>query len=225
MPKKFFDLSQPLYDNCPGWPTWDLVDVTYEAIIGNDGCTTERIDLNVHTGTHIDAPYHFDSNGKTIDEVDVERYQGAAVLMDLRPMIHPREAITSAHLEPYAHKIEPDDILIINTGWGKKRSFSAEYYHDWPYIDADGAHWIVDHGVKGVGIDGLSVGGWYEGTGRPVHEIILPREIWALEELNIPDELMPYERCYLMAFPMKLRGFSGAPARAVAMVETQDALA
>ena len=63
MEKKFYDLSQPVFHNCPGWPTYKMTDVTYEANYTNDLFNAERIDLNVHTGTHVDAPFHFFPGG------------------------------------------------------------------------------------------------------------------------------------------------------------------
>ena len=81
------------------------------------------------------------------------------------------------------------------------------------------AEYLVRKKVRGVGIDTLSIGGWYEGTGRPCHEILLSHEIWALEEVVFPDELMKHKTCYLSAYPLKLQGFSGSMVRAVAVVE------
>jgi kynurenine formamidase len=217
--KKFFDLSQPVYANCPGWPTYEMTDVIYEAIVPNDGYTAEQIRMNVHTGTHLDAPYHFFPEGAKIDEIPLEKFQGKAILIDLRTILKPKEGITVSHLNKYSSLIKPGDIAVFNTGWGKKRALTSEYYHDWPYLTAEGAQWLLSKEVKGVGTDGMSMGGWFEGTGRPCHEILLKVGVWLLEELNIPDELMRHEACYLMAFPLKLRGFSGSPVRAIAAVE------
>ena len=213
---RFFDLSQPIFHNCPAWPTYQMTTVEMEAVCANNGFTAERISLNSHTATHLDAPYHFFPEGKKIDEIPVERFQGTAVLVDLRGVVAAAEGITSEHLKPYADLITKDTIVLLNTGWYAKRSYSNEYYHDWPYITADAAEWLKDRGVKGVGIDGLSIGGWYEGTGRPCHEILLANEIWALEEVYFPEVLLESNTCYLMAFPLKLQGFSGAPVRVVA---------
>lgn len=217
--KKFFDLSQPVYSKCPGWPTYELTDVVYEATHEKDGFAAEQIKFNAHTGTHLDAPYHFYSNGKTVDQIPVEVFQGEAVLVDLRDVIHAKESIEPKHLEKYSDLIKEGCIVLINTGWGKKRSFDEEYYHNWPYLSKECAEWLKGKKVKGIGIDCMSMGGWYEGTGRPCHEVLLSEGIWLLEELNFPDELMEQKTCYLMAFPLKLQGFSGAPARAVAAIE------
>ncbi|MGI6030764.1 MAG: cyclase family protein [Eubacteriales bacterium] len=216
--KKMYDLSQPVYDKCPGWPTYEMTDVVYEALYPTDKFTAEQIKMNVHTGTHLDAPFHFFPTGKTIDQFPVDLYQGEAVLVDLRGKLAPAQGIGPEQLEPYADRIGEGSIVVLCTGWGQKRAFTDEYYKDWPYLNEEGAKWLLNKKVKGVGIDGFSMGGWYEGTGRPCHEVLLAAEVWLLEELNIPDELMEYDTCYLMAFPLKLKGFTGAPTRAVAMV-------
>ena len=54
--KKFYDLSQPVYDHCPGWPTYEPTVVRYEATYEKDRFNAEQIRLNSHTGTHLDAP-------------------------------------------------------------------------------------------------------------------------------------------------------------------------
>ena len=190
--KKFYDLSQPVYDHCPGWPTYEPTVVRYEATYEKDRFNAEQIRLNSHTGTHLDAPFHFFPDGK--------------------------QGIDASHLEPYADKIHEGSIVLFDTGWNEKRSFDKEYTNDWPYLTGEGAEWLKVKGIKGVGIDTLSMGGWYEGTGRPCHEALLSGGIWILEEISIPDELAKLESCYLMAFPIKLKGFSGGPARAVAAV-------
>lgn len=215
---KFFDLSQPVYDHCPGWPTYEPTVVKYEAIYDQDKFNAEQIRLNSHTGTHLDAPFHFYPDGTTIDEMDVELFQGDAVIVDLRNVIQPKQGIAISHLEPYADKILPGTIVLFATGWGVKRSFTHEYQYDWPYLTGEAAQWLKEKGVKGVGIDALSMGGWYEGTGRPCHEALLSGGIWILEEINIPAELVNRGSCYLMTFPIRLKGFSGAPARAVAAI-------
>ncbi len=220
MGKIFFDLSQPVYHNCPGWPTYKMTSVTYEAIYTNDLFNAERIDLNVHTGTHVDAPFHFFPEGKTVDQIPVERWQGDAVLVDLRGKLDLHQGILPEDLAEYDALIKEDTIVLLNTGWGQKRKkWDLEYEHEWPYVTGELATYLAGKKVRGVGIDTLSIGGWYEGTGRPCHEILLSQEIWALEEVVFPEELMAYKTCYMTAYPLKLEGFSGSMVRAVAVVE------
>ena len=216
--KKFYDLSQPVYDHCPGWPTYEPTVVRYEATYEKDRFNAEQIRLNSHTGTHTDAPFHFYPEGETIDQMDVSLFQGDAVIVDLRGIIQAKQGIEVSRLEAYADRIQPGSIVLFATGWGAKRSFDQEYMYDWPYLTGSAADWLKARKIKGVGIDAMSMGGWYEGTGRPCHESLLAGGIWILEEINIPDELVEIGQCYLMAFPICLKGFSGAPVRAIAAV-------
>lgn len=214
--EKILDLSQPLYHNCPGWPTYDMVEVKYEALYPLDGYTAERIDLNVHTGTHLDVPFHFYPEGKTIEQFPISQFVGEAVPINLFG-IEAEEPISVKHLEPYREKIREGDIVLLCTGWSLKRGYSNEYYYKWPFLSKEGAEWLVERKVKGVGIDGLSIGGWAEGNGPPPHQVLLSNEIWPLEELYLTEELFEEERWFLCAFPLKLQGFGGAPVRAVAI--------
>lgn len=218
--KKYYDLSQPVYHNCVGWPTYKMTDIKYEANYAADQFNAERIDMNSHTGTHVDAPFHFFPDGKTVDEIPVERWQGEAVLIDLREKVGDRHGIVPEDLAEYDDLIKEDSIVLLNTGWcHKRKKWDKTYCNDWPYVTGELAEYFVKKKIKGCGIDCMSVGGWYEGTGRPCHEILLSNEIWALEEVFMPDELMNYKTCRLYAFPLKLQGFSGAPVRAVAEVD------
>jgi kynurenine formamidase len=215
---KYFDLSVPLYHNCPAWPTHGLTAFTLEDMHVNGGAVTERIDMNVHTGTHLDAPYHFIPQGKTIDEIPLEAFIGRAWIVNLTG-IAARTGIGPEHLEKHLAKVQKGDIVLCCTGWARKRSHSAEYCHDWPWMTKEGAELLIAKGVKGAGTDGLSMGGWYEGTGLPCHKAFLGAGLWLVEELIFPDELLKYESCTFTAVPLKLQGFGGSPTRAFATVE------
>ncbi|MBQ8306676.1 MAG: cyclase family protein [Blautia sp.] len=215
---KIIDLTQPIFSSCPGWPTYKETTVTHETVVGIHGYTSEILKLNTHTATHLDAPFHFFADMKTIDQMPLELFVGEAVIVNLTG-VEACHAIGPADLEPYSEKIGKDSIVLFCTGWSKKRGFSKEYYNDWPYLSGEGAEWLLDKGVKGVGIDGMSMGGWYEGTGRPCHEVLLSHEVWLLEELDFPDEVLKYETVELHAVPLKLLGCGGSPCRAYAIVK------
>lgn len=214
---KIFDLSQPIYSSCPGWPTYQETTVTHETVVGIQGYTSEILKMNTHTATHLDAPFHFFPDKDTIDKVPIDKYIGKAIIINLTG-VAPCYAIGTEDLIPYEDKIKEGSIVLFCTGWQKKRGFSKEYYNDWPYLSGEGAEWLLNKGVKGVGIDGMSMGGWYEGTGRPCHEVLLSHDVWLLEELDFPDEVLQYEEVELHAVPLKLQGCGGAPCRAYAIV-------
>lgn len=214
---KVFDLTQPIFNSCPGWPTYAETTVVHETVVGIQGYTSEIIKLNTHTATHLDAPFHFFADMKTIDEIPIDRFIGRAIIVNLTG-VEPCHAIEIKDLEPYADKITKDSIVLLCTGWSEKRGYSKTYYNDWPYLSGEGAEWLLKKGVKGVGIDGMSMGGWYEGTGRPCHEILLSHEVWLLEELNFTEDVLAYDEVELHAVPLKLTGCGGAPCRAYAIV-------
>jgi len=167
----------------------------------------------------LDAPFHFYVDGQTIDEIPIDKFIGRGVVVDLSKDIKPCQPIGPKELDPFLGIIQADDIILINTGWCKKRSVGPVYYHEWPYLTGEGGELLKDRRVKGVGIDGLSLGGWAEGTGRPVHEALLGNGIWIAEEMFFPDEFLAYSTCTVSAVPLRLQGFGGSPTRAYAVVE------
>lgn len=211
-----YDLSQPIFQNAPQWAEYDPATVTLPYTIAKNGFNAERVDLMTHTGTHVDVPFHVFSGGATIDAIPLEQFIGLAVCLDLRGR-PTGSTIGRADLEPYAKMLVKDDIVLLNTGWGKKRSLSDEYLMGWPYLDGPGAEYLVSLGVKGVGTDGLSIGGWGDpAKGRPAHAALLGAEKLVIEDMYLPEALLDGKRRNFCAFPILLRGCGGAWVRAVA---------
>jgi arylformamidase len=214
---RFYDLSQPLFAGCPGWPSYPPTVLEPDRTIASDGFNAERLGLITHTGTHLDVPYHFFADGKRLDEVPAAEFQGPAAVLDLRPL-QPQQGIGPAELERCAEWLQPGDIAILCTGWGEKRSLDRVFMYEWPYLTGEGAAWLIDRQVRAVAIDALSVGGWADGTGRPCHEALLGSGRWILEDIRCPEEVIAARRCHLFAFPILLQGCGGSLVRAVAAV-------
>ena len=212
--KKILDLSQPVYHACPAWPTYAPTNFNYEARYATHGYTAERVDLNMHTGTHMDAPFHFSDQGTTIENMNMSLFQGRAVAVDLRDI--QSQAITVEHLQPLEACLEPNNIVLLYTGWAQKRAMTKTYLYEWPYVTREAAQWLVDHQVKCVCTDGLSVGGWPQGTGVPPHEVLLGHSVVIVEELYMDEELFSEPEWFLTVYPIKFVGFGGSPVRAVA---------
>ena len=103
---------------------------------------------------------------------------------------------------------------------GYKRNWGSDYVDNWTFLSPEGAQWMVDHKVKGVCIDSMSVGGPRpEDGGGPTHKIALSNNIWYGEEVYLPKELLEEERWNFAFLPLKMERCSGAPGRAVAWVE------
>ena len=214
---KFYDLTQPIYHDCPGWPTYPPVSSTRDYRRAVDGFNAETLTLNTHTGTHVDVPFHFYDDGDTIEKVPLDKFAGPGVFIDLRGEVGPDAAIDEAVLSPYKDRIEPGDLALLNTGWSAKRSISEEYLFHWPYVDGSGAEFLIGLGVKAVGVDGLSVGGWGAEKARPCHLALLAKGIVLIEEINFPEEVMDGKKRFVMGFPLLLPGHGGSPVRLVAV--------
>jgi kynurenine formamidase len=214
---KFYDLTQPLYHDCPGWPTYPPVSVTRNFRRAVDGFNAETVTFNTHSATHIDVPFHFYDEGDTIDKFPLDSFTGDGVFLDLRKIVTADTAINAAILSPFKDRIKPGDYVLLNTGWSEKRAITEEYFFHWPYLDGSGAELLLSLGVKGVGIDGLSVGGWGPEKARPCHLALLGKKVILIEEVRFPEEVMDGKNHYVMAFPLLLKGCGGCPVRLVAV--------
>jgi kynurenine formamidase len=213
---KLWDLSQPVAHDGPCWPGQKPPVVRRDERAAIGGFNVEAIEMTNHTGTHVDVPFHFDDDGATIDQVPIERFAGTALFIDLREVLDPAMEIGPAQLEGRLGDLHPGDFAILVTGWGDKRGLTEEFLKRWPYLGGDGARLLLDHGVAGVGIDALSIGGWGgPDKGVPAHQVLLDAGKPIFEELHVPDELAG-RRAFLTAFPILLQGCGGAPVRAVA---------
>ena len=146
LPTRIYDLSQPVFANCPQYPDDNPRPVQirlfyHQAIVG---VNKEIVELSTHTGTHCDAPRHFFNDGATIDEVPLETYVGPAAIIDLRGKA-PGSPIGRADLEKTT--FAADDIVLLNTGWGHQRALTKTFLTQWPYLDGDGAQYRQDRDI------------------------------------------------------------------------------
>jgi kynurenine formamidase len=214
---KFHDLSQPLYHDCPGWPSYPPVNCTRDYRRAIDGFNAETVKFNTHTGTHIDVPFHFYDDGETIDKFPLEKFAGPGAFLDLRGLVKADTPISADLLKPFKSRLSPGDFAMLNTGWSAKRANTEEFLFHWPYVDASGADFLIEAGVKAVGIDGMSVGGWGPEKARPCHLAFLAKKIVLIEEVFYPEAVMDGQKRLVMAFPLLLAGAGGSPVRLVAM--------
>ena len=132
LPPKIYDLSQPVFTDCPQYPDENPrpAQVRLFYMLPVQGVNKEIVEISTHTGTHCDAPFHFFDEGETIDEIPLETYVGPAAILDLREK-QPGSSIERADIARFADRIEPGDIVLLNTGgagtWrtNSKRVFDA----------------------------------------------------------------------------------------------------
>jgi len=223
------DLTHTIHDEIQIYPGDPIPSISRGLTHEKDYCHVDLLKLGSHTGTHIDAPYHFLKNGQKIDEIPVQRFIGTGILIDVSNKSE-RELIDSTDLKFYASEIKKGDFVILNTGWD--RYFGTPTYYLHPYLSADGARLLVKMGVSLVGVDALNVDPTYygsmdsdpsakdlpdeEGYGYPVHDILLGNDILIVENLCNLDKIKQVKGVYSF-LPLKLKDSDGSPIRAVFM--------
>ena len=163
-----------------------------------------RIAMDVHTGTHVDAPLHMIQDGKTIESIALDSLIGPARVLDLT---HVEDSIGKADLVPF--HITKGEWILFKT----KNSFSEQFDFEFTYLNKEGAAYLAEIGVKGVGTDGLGIE-----RSQPDHEThkqLFQQDIVIVEGLRFKD--VPEGSYWMVIAPLKLTGIEASPARAFLM--------
>jgi arylformamidase len=203
-----YDISLTLSPSLVVWPGDPPVTITQPASMDRgDGFSITRLDIGAHVGTHVDAPAHFVRGGAGVDQLDLDVLIGPAIVVDGRGV----EALTADVLESLAIPAGSQRVLFRTRNSELWRKGQHDFDEDFVAVAADGASWLVEHGVRLVGIDYLSVAPFADSA--PTHQILLAAGVIAVENLNL-SEVEPGEY-QLVCLPLKIAGADGAPARAV----------
>lgn len=201
---KFIDISRPIHTGMPVWPGDTLAEFKLVATIPDgSACNVGRLHVSVHSGTHADAPFHYNDTGLRIDEVPVEIFVGPARVVDLRG----HATITTALLAAHDFTATPR-VLFRSDAWPDPAVFPSR----WPLMAADVPAWLGARGVRLIGLDVPSVDS-LAGGGMPLHHACDAAGLIILENLDL-HAVAPgvYD---LIALPLRLRGGDGSPVRAV----------
>lgn len=185
---KIYDITQELF-SCEVYPG----DTPPSAkpvlrISGGDACNLTDINMCLHNGTHIDAPYHFFDGAKTADEIELCKCLGAAVV---------REFSGCISAEAAAGMLDGDPERLLIKGASE--------------ISAEAARVFTESSLMFIGVEPQSVSDAESTT--EVHRILLAAEIVIAEGLSLSD--VPCGEYFLSALPLKLGGADGSPCRAV----------
>ena len=184
---KLIDLSQPMFDGCPNCPVHPPVRSEVIATHEKGGWRMEKLTLASHTGSHVDVPLHKLAGGKSLDDFPVDRFVGDAFIVDLRNSQADRR-IGAELLRQKLTKPLKDRIVLLATGWGQRRAANEQWHRHSPFLAPDGATWLVEQGIRGVGIDHYTVGGSRDPDNSRTHEILLGADVWIVEDLCFPAE-------------------------------------
>ncbi|HEX5103854.1 MAG TPA: cyclase family protein [Pirellulaceae bacterium] len=234
---RFVDLSHPFDETTIYWPT----EAGFVLERGNNGVTPKgyyyaanRFRAAEHGGTHIDAPVHFSEGGHTVDQIELSRLIGEAVVIDVSAKCEQDRdyLIGVADLRAWEeehHRQLVDVIVLLRTGWAKRwpdrksylgteaRGPDAVAELHFPGLAPEAARWLVENRApKAVGIDTASID-YGQSTHFQTHVTLCEHNVPGFENVANLDEL-PAEGVLVMALPMKIAGGSGGPLRIVACV-------
>ena len=228
---KLIDLSREIYHKMPRLPNHPMVIISsftdHEEKRVADGYTFSSavfsLNMGDHSGTHVDAPLHFDEKpgAKSIDQIPLENFFTEAVCLDLshKPL---KSDISIADLEA-AEKaagidIRPKDTVLLHMDF-YRRTFGTEgYITDFPGLTKESATWLGKKGITMFGVEAAS-------PGRPgrnnfeVHHVCRDLGFTHIEGLTNMEQLVGKGRFRFIGFPLKIKGGTGSPIRAVAWLD------
>ncbi|MEM1944844.1 MAG: cyclase family protein [Nitrososphaerota archaeon] len=209
------DLSQEISRQTQVFPTYPSPYFILWTKRETYGFEAEVMMMAVHTGTHVDAPYHFTPHGVSISDVAPDSLMGEAVVVDVS-WVAGRQLITlPTFIEALGKsgvELRVGDIVLVRTGWDRHLG-TERYITDYPGLAAEVARYLASRGVKVLGVDTPNPDHPDDGS-FPVHNTLLPREILIIENLT-GLERIPSQRLRFIGLPLKLKGLSGSPIRAV----------
>lgn len=180
------------------------------------GYESELIFMSTHTGTHMDAPYHFDPTGKKIDEVPADTFVAAAALLNIKKGA--KGYVTKDDIVSCEKRvgIRSGNAVVISTGW-EAHAAKTDYLSSNPGLSKDAAEYLASKKVGMVGIDTANIDHPSDGN-FTVHKTLLPKGVLIVENLcNL--KRIKQTRFKLIVLPLKIKGASGSPVRAVAIIE------
>lgn len=205
---ELIDISVPLHPGLPLWPQTPAIRIAQDmSLAAGDVANVSRLDLDAHSGTHIDAPLHFIPGGDTTDDIPLHQLIGPCYVADFRGL----QRITAADLEAAGIPADTRRLLLKTDNSALWQDFHQPFRTGFCALSHDAAQWIAERGMVLVGIDYHSIQMYDDPF--DTHIILLQHKIVILESVNLRDVAPgPYE---LLCLPLRVWGVEAAPVRAV----------
>ncbi len=204
-----YDITLGISQTLPVWPGGPVIVLEQvESMDRGAHANVTRLCMSAHTGTHVDAPHHFLNDHRTVEQLPLDILTGQCFVLDLTLM----EGHVNAKVLENSNIPENTLRLLIKTGnsahW---QAGDKNFFPGFQGITEDGAEWLVEKGIKLIGIDYLSVAPYKQSV--PTHSVLLNAGIIALEGVDL--SLVRQGEYELYCLPLKLIGSDGAPARVI----------
>lgn len=208
---KIFDLTHTLTNDMPVYTKPNGPDIKKVATIEANGYEETFLSMFSHNGTHIDSTKHMDANGETLETLNIDKFVGKAILIDVTN----RAKIELDYLKGFDNLIKNSDFIIFKSDWSDYWG-QDKYYENYPILTTEAANYIAQTPIKGIGMDMLSVDS-YDSVDFGIHKILFKGKKLIVENLtnlkSVPSEFL------FIATPLKFNNADGSPVRAIAIVE------
>ncbi len=199
----WIDITMPLHKNMPVWPGDTPFDYQLVAKLGTDGANVGEMTMSLHAGTHVDAPFHYDDFGKSVDALPLDLFMGPALLVEMTGM----EQIQKQHVELLT--LQGIERIFFKT----KKTYDL-YRFDASYttIHPDAVVYMASRGIKVIGTDAPSVDA-VEDEALLAHHTCKEEGVYIIENLYLKDvEAGVYE---FIGLPLPIQGGDASPIRAI----------
>ena len=214
---KIVDLTLTVSDKIPTFPGSPQPSFIPWENVREDGYNLELLFLSTHTGTHMDAPYHFLEKGAKIHEISLKKLVSEAVLIKSKKK--DGESITKTDIQKFEKKhgkIASFSSVIFYTGW--QRNLQKKYYFTKnPGLSVSAAKYLASKKINLVGIDSPSID-LGKDSKFSVHQIFAKKGMLIVENLANLEKIKS-SKFHLVVLPLKLKNATGSPVRAIAFVE------
>lgn len=204
---RIWDISVPVSPTLPVWPGDPTVELERYMSLAADGANVTRLACSVHVGTHVDAPLHHIEGGTTVDRLALETLVGPALVVETAAA-----AVTAETLEELALPEGTVRLLLKTRNSELWASADRAFRRDYVALTPDAAEWVVQRGIRLLGVDYLSVQ-LFDDERPDTHRTLLGAGVILLEGADL--SAVPPGDYLLACLPVKLEGADGAPARAV----------
>jgi len=214
---KIVDLTLTVSDKIPTFPGSPQPSFIPWENVKDDGYNLELLFLSTHTGTHMDAPYHFLEKGAKIHEISLKKLVSEAVLIKSKKK--DGESITKIDIQKFEKKhgkITSFSSVIFYTGWQKNLQ-KKYYFTKNPGLSVSGAKYLASKKINLVGIDSPSID-LGKDSKFSVHQIFAKKGMLIVENLASLEKIKS-SKFHLVVLPLKLKNATGSPVRAIAFVE------
>lgn len=204
---KIIDISWPLSSATTGYKDREILKFEPRKTFDKDGVRETIITIDTHSGTHVDAPSHFLRDGKTIDQIHLNRLVGKSVVLDVTNV---QEKITRDVLAQFDHLITENDIVLLKTQ-NSATNATDKFTPHFVYLEVSGAEYLKEKKIKAVGIDYLGIE--HSQQGHLTHKMLMEHDIVIIEGLRLVH--VAQQEYFFVCLPLLAVGLDGAPARAM----------